>query len=282
MKTIKVYGGNLGSSSCWALPSINNLEKRLYTKMVPETIPFMAELMEDLSANNILSVSNGSFPARCQLVHLNLNSNQISALEKGSMSNLTCLETLKMNKNKLMEITPLAFHDMHKLRLLELMRNKIKVIKGLTFQGAKKLEILKLKKNNISQLKDGAFYDLQNLKELQLDNNSIVNVTKAWLFGLRKLETLSLSHNKISFIGTEAWEQCKQLVKLAPRYPPHGAYQVQLQLFLLKLPRQEENQVEISSSPAFQCLEELFQEGKLTGTKVAFLKAKFFKNFMKL
>ncbi|KAH9508117.1 hypothetical protein Btru_054756 [Bulinus truncatus] len=42
-----------------------------------------------------------------------------------------------------------------------------------------------------------------------------------------------------------------------------------------KITKQEENQVEISSSPAFQCLEELFQEGKLTGTKVAFLKAKF-------
>ncbi|XP_013065193.2 coiled-coil domain-containing protein 146-like [Biomphalaria glabrata] len=42
-----------------------------------------------------------------------------------------------------------------------------------------------------------------------------------------------------------------------------------------KISKQEENQVEISSSPAYQCLEELFQEGKLTGTKVAFLKAKY-------
>jgi len=39
--------------------------------------------------------------------------------------------------------------------------------------------------------------------------------------------------------------------------------------------KQEENQVEVSASPAFQCLDELFQEGKLTGTKVAFLKAKY-------
>ncbi|CAL1531513.1 unnamed protein product [Lymnaea stagnalis] len=42
-----------------------------------------------------------------------------------------------------------------------------------------------------------------------------------------------------------------------------------------KIIKQEENQVEVSSSPAFQCLDELFQEGKLTGTKVAFLKAKY-------
>uniref|UniRef100_A0A2C9JD97 Ig-like domain-containing protein n=1 Tax=Biomphalaria glabrata TaxID=6526 RepID=A0A2C9JD97_BIOGL len=169
----------------------------------------------DLSRNNILSVSNGSFPAKCQLVHLNLNNNHISALEKGSMSNLTSLETLKMNKNKLVEIMTSAFHDMHKLKVLELMRNKLQVIKGLTFQGAKKLEILRLKKNNISQLKDGAFYDLHNLRELHLDNNSLVNVTKAWLFGLKKLETLSLPHNKISHIDSDAWEQCKNLVKLS-------------------------------------------------------------------
>lgn len=39
--------------------------------------------------------------------------------------------------------------------------------------------------------------------------------------------------------------------------------------------QQEESQVEVSASPAFQCLEELFQEGKLTGTKVALLKSKY-------
>lgn len=38
---------------------------------------------------------------------------------------------------------------------------------------------------------------------------------------------------------------------------------------------QDELQVEISATPAFQCLEELFQAGKLTGTQVAQLKAKY-------
>ncbi|XP_071960472.1 coiled-coil domain-containing protein 146-like [Antedon mediterranea] len=38
---------------------------------------------------------------------------------------------------------------------------------------------------------------------------------------------------------------------------------------------QEEGQVEVSGSPAFQCLDELFQEGKLTGTEVAQLKSKY-------
>ncbi|XP_059175835.1 coiled-coil domain-containing protein 146-like [Physella acuta] len=42
-----------------------------------------------------------------------------------------------------------------------------------------------------------------------------------------------------------------------------------------KIIKQEESQVEVSSSPAFQCLDQLFQEGKLSGTKVAFLKAKY-------
>lgn len=42
-----------------------------------------------------------------------------------------------------------------------------------------------------------------------------------------------------------------------------------------KVVLQEESQVEVSASPAFQCLDELFQQGKLTGTKVAFLKAKY-------
>lgn len=37
----------------------------------------------------------------------------------------------------------------------------------------------------------------------------------------------------------------------------------------------EEGQFEVSSSPAFQCLDELFHAGKLTGTKVSFLKAKY-------
>ncbi|BFZ08931.1 hypothetical protein BsWGS_11970 [Bradybaena similaris] len=39
--------------------------------------------------------------------------------------------------------------------------------------------------------------------------------------------------------------------------------------------KQEGNQLEVSSSPAFQSLDMLFQEGKLTGTKTAFLKAKY-------
>lgn len=39
--------------------------------------------------------------------------------------------------------------------------------------------------------------------------------------------------------------------------------------------QQEESQVEVSASPAFQCLDELFQEGKLTGTRLAHLKAKY-------
>ncbi|XP_050405069.2 coiled-coil domain-containing protein 146 [Patella vulgata] len=39
--------------------------------------------------------------------------------------------------------------------------------------------------------------------------------------------------------------------------------------------RAEENQVEVSASPAFQRLDELFQQGKLTGTKVAWLKSKY-------
>ena len=38
---------------------------------------------------------------------------------------------------------------------------------------------------------------------------------------------------------------------------------------------QDDSQLEISSTPAFQCLEELFQNGKLTGTQVAQLKAKY-------
>ncbi|RNA21673.1 coiled-coil domain-containing protein [Brachionus plicatilis] len=42
-----------------------------------------------------------------------------------------------------------------------------------------------------------------------------------------------------------------------------------------KIYNQDENHVEISSTPAFQSLEELFQEGKLTGTQVAQLKAKY-------
>lgn len=42
-----------------------------------------------------------------------------------------------------------------------------------------------------------------------------------------------------------------------------------------KVVHQEESQVEVSASPAFQNLDELFHEGKLTGTKVAHLKAKY-------
>ncbi|WAR25693.1 CC146-like protein [Mya arenaria] len=42
-----------------------------------------------------------------------------------------------------------------------------------------------------------------------------------------------------------------------------------------KVVHQEESQVEVSASPAFQSLDELFHEGKLTGTKVAYLKAKY-------
>ncbi|KAL4226619.1 hypothetical protein ACF0H5_014602 [Mactra antiquata] len=42
-----------------------------------------------------------------------------------------------------------------------------------------------------------------------------------------------------------------------------------------KVIHQEESQVEVSASPAFQCLDELFHQGKLTGTKVAHLKAKY-------
>jgi hypothetical protein len=42
-----------------------------------------------------------------------------------------------------------------------------------------------------------------------------------------------------------------------------------------KVHQLDELQVEISSTPAFQCLEELFQNGKLTGTQVAQLKAKY-------
>ncbi len=38
---------------------------------------------------------------------------------------------------------------------------------------------------------------------------------------------------------------------------------------------QEESQMEVSASPAFQCLDDLFQEGKLTGTKVSLLKSKY-------
>ncbi|XP_074646441.1 coiled-coil domain-containing protein 146-like [Tubulanus polymorphus] len=42
-----------------------------------------------------------------------------------------------------------------------------------------------------------------------------------------------------------------------------------------KVVLQEESQVEVSASPAFQCLDDLFQEGKITGTRVAMLKAKY-------
>ncbi|CAF0929077.1 unnamed protein product [Brachionus calyciflorus] len=42
-----------------------------------------------------------------------------------------------------------------------------------------------------------------------------------------------------------------------------------------KIYHQDDNHVEISSTPAFQCLEELFQNGKLTGTQVAQLKSKY-------
>ncbi|CAK8672362.1 coiled-coil domain-containing protein 146-like [Clavelina lepadiformis] len=38
---------------------------------------------------------------------------------------------------------------------------------------------------------------------------------------------------------------------------------------------QEEGQVEVTASPAFQCLEELFDAGKITGTRMAELKAKY-------
>lgn len=38
---------------------------------------------------------------------------------------------------------------------------------------------------------------------------------------------------------------------------------------------QEESEVEVSASPAFQCLEELFNAGKITGTRMAELKVKY-------
>ncbi|CAD5119583.1 DgyrCDS8185 [Dimorphilus gyrociliatus] len=52
-------------------------------------------------------------------------------------------------------------------------------------------------------------------------------------------------------------------------------YQPPLSAIPPKVILQEEGQAEVSSSPAFQCLDDLFQEGKLTGTKVALLKAKY-------
>ncbi|XP_013383517.1 coiled-coil domain-containing protein 146 [Lingula anatina] len=42
-----------------------------------------------------------------------------------------------------------------------------------------------------------------------------------------------------------------------------------------KVVLQEESQMEVSASPAFVCLDELFHAGKLTGTRVAVLKAKY-------
>ncbi|XP_041349849.1 coiled-coil domain-containing protein 146-like [Gigantopelta aegis] len=42
-----------------------------------------------------------------------------------------------------------------------------------------------------------------------------------------------------------------------------------------KVVKQEDNHVEVSASPAFQCLDELFTAGKLSGTKVSLLKAKY-------
>ncbi|XP_060560310.1 coiled-coil domain-containing protein 146-like [Ruditapes philippinarum] len=57
--------------------------------------------------------------------------------------------------------------------------------------------------------------------------------------------------------------------------PDNMEYAAPISALPPKVIHQEESQVEVSASPAFQCLDELFHEGKLTGTKVAHLKAKY-------
>ncbi|XP_069141238.1 coiled-coil domain-containing protein 146-like [Argopecten irradians] len=56
---------------------------------------------------------------------------------------------------------------------------------------------------------------------------------------------------------------------------PGQKYETVISALPPRVVQQEESQVEVSASPAFQCLDELFHEGKLTGTKVALLKAKY-------
>lgn len=52
-------------------------------------------------------------------------------------------------------------------------------------------------------------------------------------------------------------------------------YEVPISALPPKVLPREESQVEVSASPAFSCLDELFQDGRLTGTKVAQLKSKY-------
>ncbi|XP_064633168.1 coiled-coil domain-containing protein 146-like [Lineus longissimus] len=56
---------------------------------------------------------------------------------------------------------------------------------------------------------------------------------------------------------------------------PSADYQPAIAAKPPKVLLQEESQFEVSASPAFQCLDDLFQEGKITGTRVAMLKAKY-------
>ncbi|CAL1532335.1 unnamed protein product [Lymnaea stagnalis] len=192
-----------------------------------EKFPNLEQL--DLSMNEIMTISPGTFNGLNELLFLNLSHNRLSTID-GIFSSLLNLKTLDLSVNNLKELPANAFSNQSALTYLKLDGNPLKNLYSSSFRGLQSMKELRARDCSLFQVDKDVFalmpplitVDLgQNrlsdappalalithkyLKNMFLDNNEIQALHGENFAGLH-LQTLDLSYNRIGKIDVAAFQ----------------------------------------------------------------------------
>ncbi len=171
----------------------------------------------ELVADNLQTLSVGTFDGAPKLTLINLYNNKIGEIKAGVFSGLSKLESLVLARNSIQSIDADAFNKLTSLKWLNLKNNKLHSI-GMHFAGLESLVTIDISNNKgVSgdgglELSDVAFKRLSSLRKLYLQNCGLNRVPS--LKDMQSLTHLDVSHNFITALDNDAFQGVGSLIIL--------------------------------------------------------------------
>ncbi|XP_075696434.1 uncharacterized protein LOC142662229 [Rhinoderma darwinii] len=172
-----------------------------------------------LDNNLITDLYKNSFFGLKQLTTLNLRNNRISVIFENVFEGLENLIILDLGGNKITQVKNGSFIGLKYLSKLYLDINQIKKISGDMFNGVEAtLQVLDLASNKLSYQSSrqnlSPFSKLEKIYDLKLQSqqpHGLMAIPKGFFKGLDSLRDLYLGQNRLAHLGSNVFDELKNL-----------------------------------------------------------------------
>ncbi|VVC87052.1 unnamed protein product [Leptidea sinapis] len=209
LRSLELGRNRLSKLNSDVFQGIENLEKLDLSENFINDFPTVALksfTILDLSRNNLVKLSPGTFVGLSDLTYLDIGVNSLRTLEDDTFDGLVNLQTLLLRDNNILLIPGTALSRLPALTSVYLGFNRVTALSSDILRAVSdRINSLVLSRNVIRELPPAAFDHFKNLQHLDLSGNLLNSISSEVFTGLETtLEFLSLSQNRIlGFTGQQ-------------------------------------------------------------------------------